>query len=97
MHFVNRRTKMKLFLVTEKSKLLIFDLQTEKLDAVVTLFTSRPDSYQISSLVCDKDYLWMSTIGGGVLRYHLRQSFFRFFLQEIPVVNSICRMMTCML
>ena len=70
--FCESQDKKKLFLVTEKSKLLIFDLQTEKLDAVVTLFTSRPDSYQISSLVCDKDYLWMSTIGGGVLRYHLR-------------------------
>lgn len=55
--FCESQDKKKLFLVTEKSKLLIFDLQTEKLDAVVTLFTSRPDSYQISSLVCDKDYL----------------------------------------
>lgn len=70
--FCESQDKKKLFLVTENSKLLIFDLQTEKLENSVALFTDKSDSYQISSLLCDKDYLWMSTMGAGVLRYHLR-------------------------
>ena len=73
------QNKKKLFLTTEKGNLLIFDLQTERLENSVNLFTGQPDSYLISSSVCDKDYLWISTIGGGLLRYHLHSNSLDFF------------------
>lgn len=64
--------KKKLFMTTESGKLLIFDVAAEKTEAVIPLFAGQPDTYLISSLTCDKDYLWMPTIGGGILRYHLQ-------------------------
>lgn len=81
--FCESQDQKRLFLTTEKNRLLIFDLQTEKLDAVVPLFTNHPDSYQVSSLVCDKDYLWMPTMGRGVLRYHCRNHSLDSFTRNI--------------
>jgi len=76
--------KKKLFLITKKSSLLIFDVPSGKLETTVKLYASRTDSYQISSLVCDKDYLWMATIGGGVLRYHLQSHTLDSFTNNSP-------------
>lgn len=70
--FCESPDRKKLFMATESGKLLIFDVAAEKTEAVVPLFVGQPESYLISSLTCDKDYLWMPTIGGGILRYHLR-------------------------
>lgn len=64
--------KKKIFLTTENGKLLIFDRQTEKLESTIALFAGKEDFSRISSQICDKEYLWLATIGGGVLRYHLR-------------------------
>lgn len=69
--FCESADKKKLFLTTGNRQLLIFDLQTEKLETTVSLFGGQNISYPISSMVCDKDYLWMATIGGGVFYYNL--------------------------
>lgn len=71
--------KKKLFLTTESCKLLTFDLQTEKLENIVSLFPEMSDSYIVSSTLCDRGYLWIAMIGGGVLRYDLRNHSLDFF------------------
>ncbi len=63
--------KKKLFLTTEDGKLLVFNLQTKKIDSVIPLYEGGKDLFLVSSLLCDDNYLWISTVGGGVLRCHL--------------------------
>lgn len=76
--------KKRLFLTTEKSRLLIFDVLSEKLETTIELYANKTVSYQISSLVYDKEYLWMATIGGGVLRYHLQSHTLDSFSNNSP-------------
>lgn len=71
--------KKKLFMTTVSGKLIIFDEQSGKTDTTVPLFAGRPEASQVSSLVCDKDDLWITTLAGGVLRYHLSNGSLEFF------------------
>lgn len=64
--------KKELFLTTKSCKLLVFNLKTEQLENTIPLFAEMPDSYIVSSTFCDKGYLWIAMIGGGVLRYDLQ-------------------------
>lgn len=71
--------KNKLFMATVSGKLIIFDVEKGEPDTVVSLFAERPEAYQVSSLACDKDNLWITTLAGGVMRYHFSDCSLEFF------------------
>lgn len=70
-HICESADKKKFFLATVSGRLLVFDLQAEKVESTFSLPGKQGNSVSVSSLMCDDNYLWISTIGQGVLRCHL--------------------------
>lgn len=69
--FCESADKKKFFLATVSGQLLVFDLQEEKVESIFSLSGKQNNPVSVSSLICDDNCLWISTIGQGVLRYHL--------------------------
>lgn len=76
--------KNKLFMTTSSGKLIIFDVEKGEPETMVSLFAGRPEAYQVSSLACDEDDLWIATLAGGVLRYHFSDRSLEFFSRHSP-------------
>lgn len=63
--------KNTLYLITNQCRLLSFDYRTEVIESLYTFQNKERYPVASTSLICDNQYLWVSFLGKGVIRYHL--------------------------